>query len=545
MILDNLGRFSGKKKKIAIIDSGVGHHIASSNYHQVNFCGTNEQKKFTKQHGFLVYKIISLIAPESEVYDLNILDVDEKINLEYVNLAIKHAIDLSVDIINISIGMIEPNDTLAMLCEEAKAKGILVFAASHPYKAMYPESLDSVYSVDYSYQDIQIKKYDMKIYLGLNFFSKTINEVFKKRNSSLGMKGDIQTSSYGCAFFSGLVLLLLEKYPLDDPFKLLSDNVETFEMPAHIIESSSATRPKLNLDDYDIVVHHSYLDSYLSQNKKIHVLSLKNEENKPIIEINPTKLPVSTAFPDEKTLKIGEYFDKSLNHTYRGSKYLIAHDINAAKRNYDDLPVPIVHIVSYGYESSKFEVLCYINHTLMNKKIRGLIASYNPLSLVYGYNALFYPEQVVYPNIVYSIKDIYNQLVLEQNPDIIVTSIPDSFWPLNFNNDNRFGALCRAYDIALPPDITIFIISGDIEYNRINSRLVELTDGRKLIIVISDYRILNSSLQNEQGYKPVKCDEARIEKTYHSFSQVYPVFTMAQVRTGMLGEYLLELLKEE
>ena len=151
----------GKDVVVAILDTGISDHVDLQGqwYDPKNFskCDSHEDKK--SGHGTHVAGIIAGndndfgvigVAPKCKVIPIKVLNDDGSGSFETIAAGLRKAIDLNVDIINMSLGAsTEPPKFIHDLILEAVSKGIVVIAAAgnDAQSVNYPARYDEVIAV--------------------------------------------------------------------------------------------------------------------------------------------------------------------------------------------------------------------------------------------------------------------------------------------------------------------------------------------------------------------------------------------------------------
>lgn len=159
---DNRLNYSGNDVKIAIIDSGidVNHpdlkHCIEKELKVSNCSQTNTNENVL--HGTAVAGIIASypsndkgilgIAPDSRIVSIDVTDDENgKVDVNSLIEGIKLAIDEKVDIISISVGLLDENDSLHKAIETAYNENIIIVAAAGNYtdtEVLYPATYEEV-----------------------------------------------------------------------------------------------------------------------------------------------------------------------------------------------------------------------------------------------------------------------------------------------------------------------------------------------------------------------------------------------------------------
>ncbi|MBU3182883.1 S8 family peptidase [Clostridium psychrophilum] len=146
----------GKSQKIALIDTGISKFQINNDEKSIALVGNEYDNN---GHGTILYSIIKGygygneiegIAPNTEIFSIKVMDIDNPIKSSIIAQAINKAIDAKCTIINISIGGYKYNDGISKAIDKAMAKGITVISSSGDYKTvemLFPANKKGVISV--------------------------------------------------------------------------------------------------------------------------------------------------------------------------------------------------------------------------------------------------------------------------------------------------------------------------------------------------------------------------------------------------------------
>lgn len=121
-----------KEIKIAVLDSGINSKNENIvfKYNVLNE-SFNTNDKFN--HGTMVYNIINenmLKKQKFNIYDIQVLNAKGQGEIEDIYMGIKKAIDMKVDIINMSFGFNKDHKKIHGIIKKAHEKGIILISAS-------------------------------------------------------------------------------------------------------------------------------------------------------------------------------------------------------------------------------------------------------------------------------------------------------------------------------------------------------------------------------------------------------------------------------
>lgn len=152
---------TGKKVKIAVIDSGIDDYNDIELVESINFIPGEEELSplyvDITGHGSSVAGIIAAkdneegitgIAPEAEIYSAKVFDDENRATVSRVIDAIYWAMEKKVNIINMSFGTVKDSPALHHAIQAAEGNGILLIAAAGNGKQVeYPAAYQEVMAV--------------------------------------------------------------------------------------------------------------------------------------------------------------------------------------------------------------------------------------------------------------------------------------------------------------------------------------------------------------------------------------------------------------
>ena len=217
--------------KIAILDSGINNKIQTNPINVVKKFNTFDFSSNVHDdfgHGTAVASIITDV-PKNErlqVYDIKVLNEKGTGDVKNLIAGIEWAIDESVDIINISLGIHKENQLLEKAIRKALQKDIIVVASSgnnHGLFIDYPAKYEGVLSVsalksnNEKVFNSEIGKIDLVDY-GINVESINTN----------GKTGYFSGTSFATANVTQKLIALILKEDIPKSNKGLIDNLEEY-----------------------------------------------------------------------------------------------------------------------------------------------------------------------------------------------------------------------------------------------------------------------------------------------------------------------------
>ncbi len=223
---NNRNELTGKNIKVAVIDSGVTIND------EIRHAIIKEDKSIASSsklnaHGTAITNIISAIpinkksvlgiATNAKIISIDITDdTSGKVTIENLIKGIEIAIKNDVDIINISVGVLNGNDALRTIINKAYDTGIILIAAAGNFmdnRMLFPAAYENVVAVGSKSKDDEIISpsgiiKESTIYLpGENIVTALGENTYES----------IYGTSASCAIMSGIAALVLEKAKGDIP----------------------------------------------------------------------------------------------------------------------------------------------------------------------------------------------------------------------------------------------------------------------------------------------------------------------------------------
>ncbi len=152
-------RLTGRGVKVAVVDSGIepNHPKIGTIAGGVGLCaladgGIQREGDFSDQagHGTACAGIIRKLAPEAELYGIRIFDESLTTDGQSLVAAIAWAIEEGMDVVNLSLGTIDPASKrpLAEICRKAVAANLILVGSQHNEGLeSYPAELADVIGV--------------------------------------------------------------------------------------------------------------------------------------------------------------------------------------------------------------------------------------------------------------------------------------------------------------------------------------------------------------------------------------------------------------
>lgn len=546
--------YTGKNVRIAVIDSGI--RLPNTHMTHYNIPGSSENDKnknintdYTENmHGTFCAAVIKKIAPDSELIDINIADDLYAIQESDIIKAVELCMELDVDIVNLSIKMERFSDELFEKCQEAYSKGIFLIAASDG-ELSYPADFPDVIKVVSNEQEVEIEE------LEENFIS-VKNFIF--RWNLFGKDYRLEpSSSLACAFFSGLLSLMIEARPLvtnkeisHQIFKsVISQKTEREQACFKVHQKSVAAlsgNAEVLLDN--LYLMNKNIMGYFDTDRKVFV-DFKGEiiseaDYNEILEINPYEYKRSfmtgnNPLDSKNYVHLGIFEEKTEKGYLKNHRHDRMNHIECIKK-------PVIFICSLGYSSSKFELQLEVYKGLKERNIITENVTYNPLGVLFDFEVYEYPKEVNIPETVYSINHELFQLSKHKEADAILVNIAGGITQLNNHNRNNFGALFFAYKNAVNADAVILTINYGINLERLGRQLekLKLEDIPEIILVISKKSYDPMLMESCDGVRAIPASDRQQNEFFEEVKTRFPtykIYRYKDVEDGRLTEMIAHM----
>jgi subtilisin family serine protease len=228
----------GSGIKIAVLDTGgTDHQELSGNLIDVFDCTGHNDAADRQGHGTHVAGIIAAkdndfgvlgVAPDAQIYCMKVLDNNGRGGYNTIEAGIKKAIELGVDIINMSLGApSKPPESFHQVIKEAHDKGIFLVAAAgnDGHAVNWPASYDEVIAIGAIDENGNLTDFSSRgseicvIAPGDNIYSTWLN------NGYAVLRGTSQASP----FVTGIIALILSTHRADPSMKQIVTLSDLFE----------------------------------------------------------------------------------------------------------------------------------------------------------------------------------------------------------------------------------------------------------------------------------------------------------------------------
>jgi len=545
------GYYKGAGVKIALIDTGMGDTCTDNEKKITRYTYNDttqliekvESVSIISNHGSVCGKYIMEVAPGTEIIDIKVENRDGKITENAVCSAIKHAVKLQCDIINISLGFFSYSESIYTACQEAYEKGqIVVAAASHTNTIIFPADFDN---------------YVLKVLCESTSDTENIVRIDKKTfqaNIKPYTKEEMTISgtSIACAYFSAILALYMEARPMLKKSEIIEELFITDKKSQKVTKDDTVNQvPEIEKDsivsvlstfydclNYKDIMNKNIIGYYDSNCKTVDYFN-QSVESENLYIVNPLKFD-RIALHDTrfKHNYIGNFENTDC---FRGIKL---RDDNDKMHN---INVPIILIAGVGTECSKFSVQLALKQQMSREDVNHHCITYNPLGTIFNMDYLMYPKHEAFRDIVYSINGYISELDMNNNYDCIVINVGGGMFPLNKNYNNDFGMLYNAYLNALPIDYLILCTNSVIETRVIRNEITKLNLIQKpdISIVVSELTYNRITTPHSDRSYPYMQDPELFMLALESYTQdfsEYPVYSMNDVKNKKLYNDIIDKL---
>lgn len=558
MDLNNISMYSGKNKRIAVIDTGVAlkspniHHYMVDAQNTFNECHTSFIKNM---HGtYCSLRILSEL-PEIELYSYCACNRDGEIDINLVKLAIESAIQNSVDVINISLKFDKFSESLYNTCNKAYESNIIIVAASDG-NLSYPANQRNVLSVS-SQKLLKGNEVFIEFEKGnIILYDKDFTCNFEGRSIVVPV-----SSSLASAYLSCKIISAINEYPLLSG-KMLFRKLLGVELYCDTCQEIADT-----INPNTLVFDSSYAFTELL---KFH--SCMNKNIKGYYDISKD---IFTDFSGNELLDTSDSFLLEVNSSIKeknsvyaqqrlhiGNHSLVGNFINPG--NYDSVTLlqhkppeiayiekiskPIICICGFGHSSSKFYTQVMLHKQFLNKNNAPISITYNSLGYIFDFKVFKYPEKIILPDLIYSInQDLYLYDSQYVDNDIFIIDIAGGICPINNKNNNNFGKLFDSYTDAANIDIVVLCINQAIDPIVIEREIkrIEMKGIPYIYLVISNECYTQPSLVHSDGVKSVYKNSISEKEFYSMYKEIfykYPTYFKSDLDSGNLFNDIYKLL---
>lgn len=552
--------------KIALIDTGICKKEIKTKNKVKHFSLLSEKllEKYVEplnNHGTDCYKeIISNIkSDEIQIIDLNILDESGDIQVKNIIRAIEKSIEEKVDIINVSLGLTMYSQELYDACEKATQNNIIILsAASHNNTVSFPADFKNVICVKVDQQQTDKVKIidDTTISIPMRDF------IVKEGSNEF----DFSSSSLACARLCGNLCNEFIDMPLNDKFKMLfnkynirldysrenNDHHEIKKNDIHktLLENRVAVvvfpSSFINILSKDIIYEN--IVAFYDHEKNNFYTFKENKQTVDfdvilIINAESTDLEVSMSIKEKyknyKIICIGNFPKWNDNHFLYDYKDYKAREMSVLQK-------PVIAIFSLCSGLNKIDVQFSLLNSFRKDKLDIEVVSNNPIGILHNANIFMFPDEINFPNIVYSINKFMYLCEISKEFDAWLINVGGAIERVNGLNTYNFGKLADAYLSAANIDVAILCVNISINITNLKLHLSYLYKHgvEKVFIVLSHNDIDFSTMNYKDGLQTFRIDHTKYFDVFEYLKKNIQehVFLLEDVNNGILYQNIINVL---
>lgn len=552
--------------KVALIDTGISKNQINNRCEVKHFsllkqALIEEYKEPVDNHGTDCFKEIVSNTKNNKIQILDLNISDKTGNLQVLNIisAIKKSIEEKVDIINISLGLTAYSQELYDICENAIQNNIVILsAASHANTISFPADFKNVICVKVDQE--QTEKIKAIAYTTVSISMRDF--IIKEKDTEF----DFSSSSLACARLCGYLCGDLSNMPLNDKFKILSHkyninlyssddfscNIDLKESGIHKILLNNRVAvvlfPSSSLENVNKDFIHENILAYYDH-EKCDFYSFSNGEPTKDFEVI---IILNSSYID---LEVPE----TIKEKYRGYKiFCIGNFLNIDDNKYlydyneyesseiSVLEKPVIAITSLCSGLNKSDIQLSLLNSFKRDGMDIESVSNNPLGVLYNTNVFNFPNELKFPNIVYSINKYMYLSEVNKDMDAWLINIGGAIGQVNSLNTYNFGKMADAYFSAANIDVAIMCVNPSIDVLNLKLQLAHLYKHgiEKIFIVISHNDIDASTMDYRDGLQTYYVDNTKYFDAFEYLKKNVEekVFTLAEVENGNLYKKIVETL---
>lgn len=552
--------------KIAVIDTGILKEEVSGNCVVKHFSLSDEglvnvYQKPVNNHGTKCFKEISGNTENKniQIYDLNILKDGENLEVSNIILAIEKAVKERVDIINISLGLKNYSQELYDMCERAVCNNIvIVSAASHTNTISFPADFDNVICV--KVDQSQTEKIKVTNTTTVSIAMRDFIVVEGKK------KFDFSSSSLACARFCRYLCDEFGDNLLNDKYKILAHKYGIYLYRDSIRENSLKLKenslqeilqknrvavvvfPSSALSQLDAQFLHKSIVAYYDHGKYGFYSVRENRQTKNfdyilVLNTSYNDMEISKAIQEKykkyKVICIGNYLNVDGNKLLQKYSMYKSSELSVLER-------PVIAVASLCSGLNKSEVQLSLLKGLKKDGLDIGAISNNPIGLLYGINVFSFPNELIFPNIVYSINRFMYLYEINTDIDAWLINIGGATGQVNSLNTYNFGKLVDAYLSAANIDVIVLCVnpSVDVEFLKLQIGYLYKQGVEKVFLVLSHNDINATTTDYKDGLQTYYVDNKKYMESFEYLrSNIQEkIFMLEDVQNGKLYDDIIESL---
>lgn len=552
--------------KVALIDTGISKYKIDNACDVRHFSFSKEAlieeyKEPVDSHGTQCFKEIISNTKNNELQMLDINISDESGNLKVNNIisAIEKSIEERVDIVNISLGLTAYSQGLFDICEKAIQNNIVILsAASHSNTISFPADFKNVICVK-----VDQKQTDTIKTVNNTTVSISMKDFMIKENNT---EFDFSSSSLACARVCGYFCNDLNNMPLNDKFKVLSRKYNIYlstsdEFSSNVDLKESGIRDILSNNRVAIVLFpaksmkfsyndfmHEHIVAYYNHDECDFYDFKSGELTKDfdvILILNTSyiefEIPdaIKEKYKNHQIICLGNFSRNDDNRYLNEYNEYISDELSVLEK-------PVIAITSLCSGLNKSDIQLTLLNSLRQDGLEIESISNNPIGVLYNTNVFNFPNELKFPNIVYSINKYMYISELNKDMDAWLINIGGAIGQVNSLNTYNFGKLADAYFTAANIDIAILCINPSLDITYLKLQLAHLYKHgiEKIFIVLSHNDIDASTMDYRNGLQTYYIDNTKYSEALEYLKKNIDekVFTLEEAQNGDLYKNVLDAL---
>jgi hypothetical protein len=544
-----LNEYTGKGIKIAVIDNGFDNFNDWLDINILDYMGNEISSSLQESyHGQNCIEMIKQNVEHAIIFSIDARDkVTRMITEETIIASIRLALDYQVDIINLSVGLKKGSQSLFVTCNDALANNVIVCAANDSTQLInFPSDIDGVISVDISADfDDQILYRNEKIIVGSELMKLNIN----------GECIYLSDSSFATAYFSSVCAKLLQYNPLltASAITRLYNGFNAIQkqlnyIPINKINWSNGfyviDNEHINLQDFTMHISPRYKFYFEPRDNRFVDLTsnaiVQAEEVQTLDIINAKEYPISNNVSSQIKGPSITYYGRFSGVETGKSK----NKKNIGQRKIKHIDSPVVCIMSYGPNMSKFELQLHLSLKFAADNYKVGNITYNPLGRLFDFEVYDYPSIIKYPDQIYELNSALKFGDFQN--DVFLINVPGSINCL-IRGEKVIGDLHNLYSNAVNIDVVILCISNFVGFTELAERINEIryNYGAELFLYVTNKskKALRDFNETEVLFISRKSLDEYKNAVIYNFPEI-PIYDQNDLYTYRLYSELLEALRQ-
>lgn len=418
-----------KKYHIAIIDNGIDSSKYNFNLkYDIDFTKYKINENESRYHGTTCGAIIKKYAPNAIISSLRVLNEEQVGKIEFVYNAINWCIEKKVDIINMSLGIIDFKEkkNLLELINKASNKGIIIVAAkTNKACCSYPscftntigvKSIDNLNNSDYKFFDNSIDGIDIGT-VATHKLIDSNNEKIITENVNSFAAPYITAKIYNIIASKNIHDINSVKTYLHNKYLSIKENIRYFQIDwinnALIVDIVGIKKIETIKFEFEVVdiIRQVQLIEHIQDIFDTIIFIYRDNRVLDKYKNYFLKFNKNIVFIDIDYVEREEYLYIETRKKIWHNSYWKVNDLNSLTKKSE---VPII-VVSDDYEVRLIENLQYLKSQFNKKNYNAMIISDNPLISMIDGNYI--------PNKYIGKRSILEQISYYYNADILIVGL--------------------------------------------------------------------------------------------------------------------------